>query len=78
MKIFTTLILFLSVFSLINAQEIEATTTNFDDNTFSASQLTIDIPFDQVKDYWDEFWDDKYDIDIDRENRDRESETFLA
>ncbi|MEM7574237.1 MAG: hypothetical protein AAF433_15130 [Bacteroidota bacterium] len=53
-------------------------TVDYDGNVYTATQINLEIPQDKVKDYWDNYWDERFDIDVDREDRNRRSEVFLA
>lgn len=76
--------LFLTFFSIglflnFTAAQIQMVSKmSFEDAEMSAYQIDINIAPDQVIDLWDEFWDDHYNIDVDREDRNREREIYLA
>ncbi|MGB3546678.1 MAG: hypothetical protein WBA17_06870 [Saprospiraceae bacterium] len=70
---------FLCITGTISAQSyVEETSTTFDKRSMSAVMVRIDAPRDAVEDKWDEFWDDKYDVDIDKKDKDRNQITMVA
>ena len=52
--------------------------TKFDKESYSSLRLTIDAPADEVEEAWEDFWDDKYDIDFDKLDKDRNSIAYRA
>ncbi len=71
--------LFFCIAGAIVAQSyVEETSTTFDKRSMSAVMVRIDAPRDVVEDKWDEFWDDKYDVDIDKKDKDRNQITMVA
>ncbi|MEL6670172.1 MAG: hypothetical protein AAFP08_14460 [Bacteroidota bacterium] len=78
MKYFKSILFALLFPSIISAQNIEVTTIDFDDNSFTANVLLMDVPLDQLSDYWDDYWKENYDVKISREDRSRDFEVYLA
>ncbi|WP_020539209.1 hypothetical protein [Lewinella cohaerens] len=66
----------LSISALAQSQAINK--VSFEDVEIAAYQININIAPDRVIDLWDEFWDDRYNVDVDREDRNREREIYLA
>ncbi len=50
----------------------------FDKTSMEAMRMEIDASPELVTDRWEEFWDDRYDVDIDKTDRDKMSTAFLA
>ena len=75
------IILLLNVILFLNfaaAQAQMVSKVSFEDAEMAAYQIEINIAPDQVIDLWDEFWDDRYNVDVDREDRNRDREIYLA
>ncbi len=73
-------LLFLLLFSCtagLTAQISEGMAT-YDDINLQSLRMTIDAPADEVEERWEEFWEDRYDIDIDKLDKDRNSLAYLA
>jgi polyhydroxyalkanoate synthesis regulator phasin len=43
-----------------------------------AHELDVNASPDKVIDLWDQYWDKKHDVDVDREDRNRDREIYLA
>ena len=63
---------------LAQSANIRNSTTEYDRKTMPSQVLSLDAPVDQVYDRWEEFWEDRYDIDIDRSDKDGSSIAYLA
>ena len=74
-------LLLLSALTLtLSAQRnnVKEGSAEFDKQRMSALQLDLDAGTDAVMDLWDEFWDDRYDIDVDKKDKDRQGTTYYA
>lgn len=76
-------VLFLLLFTVhpVFAQQqatITEGTTEYDQRRLSSMTIALDAPVDAVYDRWEEFWEDRYDIDIDRTDKDGSSIAYLA
>ena len=58
--------------------DISSAFTSFDKTSMEAMQMTLDAEPDRVMDLWDEFWDDRYDVDVDKIDRDKTSTAYKA
>jgi predicted nucleic acid-binding Zn-ribbon protein len=75
------LLSFFNVFLFLNfasAQSQMIDKVSFEDAEMAAYQIEISIAPDRVIDLWDEFWDDHYNVDVDRDDRSRDREIYLA
>ncbi len=52
--------------------------TEYDKKTLPSLVLSIDAPVDAVYEPWQDFWEERYSIDIDRADKDRNSIAYLA
>ena len=73
----------LSIFTLLlitNAlsAQVQSAMTTYDDQTFPSLRLTLDAPAEEVGEQWEDFLDDRYDVDIDRLDKDRNSMAYRA
>ncbi|MGB3801450.1 MAG: hypothetical protein WA952_16655 [Lewinella sp.] len=70
----------LSVTPLFAQQDVSITegTTEYDEQRLASMTISLDAPVETVYDPWQEFWDDRYDIDIDRTDKDGSSIAYLA
>lgn len=70
------------IFSIgLSAQTRSVVTANqqtYDETTLAGQEITINAERDAVEDSWDDFWSDKYDVDVDRVDRDKSAVTYLA
>lgn len=57
---------------------VKPVTATFNEQSVPSQSITLDAGKDKVEDLWDQFWDDRFDVDIDRSNRDKNSTTYLA
>ena len=66
--------------SLLAQQSVEVTetSTEYDKQRLASLTIRLDAPVDAVYDLWEEFWDDRYDVDIDRTDKDRSAIAYLA
>ena len=53
-------------------------TTTYDKKTLPSMSIQLDAPVEMVYDIWDDFWDERYDIDIDRSDKDGDNIAYLA
>ena len=53
-------------------------TTTYDKKTLPSMSIQLDAPVEVVYDIWDDFWDERYDIDIDRTDKDGDNIAYLA
>jgi len=75
------LLSFLSIFLFLNLASAQAkmvSKVSFEDAEMAAYQIEINIAPDRVIDLWDDFWDDRYGVDVDRDDRNRDREIYLA
>ncbi|CAH1000520.1 hypothetical protein LEM8419_01673 [Neolewinella maritima] len=73
-------LLLLSSTCLVGQQTatIKDGTTTYDKKTLPSMTIQLDAPVDRVYDVWDDFWDERYDIDIDRTDKDNDNIAYLA
>lgn len=62
----------------LSAQNVRTTSTEYDKLTLDAVSVPIDAEMKVVEDHLDEFFDERYDIDIDRTDKDRGSIAYGA
>lgn len=62
---------------LLTAQVTQGRAT-FDKMTLEALQMTIDADYKEVADAWEDFFDDRYEIDFDKKDKDRDNITTYA
>lgn len=72
------LILLFATFSYSIAAQVRTGPTEFDKTTMEALQMDIDADYKVVADVWEDFWDDRYDVDFDKLDKDRGSIAFKA
>ena len=76
------LLLLLLASGYLNAQQIASAvtdgTTTYDKQTLPSMSIQLDAPVEVVYDIWDDFWDERYDIDIDRTDKDGDNIAYLA
>ena len=74
-------IVFFLCIGVLSAQQsatvVDGTTT-YDKKTLPSMSIQLDAPVDRVYDIWDDFWDERYDIDIDRTDKDGDNIAYLA
>ena len=58
--------------------QLSDTQTEYDKKSLPSLTLSLDAPVDAVYDPLQEFWEDRYDIDIDREDKDGNNISYLA
>ncbi len=58
--------------------DIQDGNTEYDKKTLPSLILTLEAPVDAVYEPWQEFWEERYAIDIDREDKDGNSIAYLA
>ena len=76
-----TALLFLTLVSTgIYAQSgrVTETTTEYDKKRLASQTLALDAPVEAVYDIWQDFWEDRYDVDIDRTDKDGSNIAYLA
>ena len=61
----------------LNAQ-ITSRSVQFDKMNFEALQTNIDANYETVADVWEDFWEERYDVDFDKLDKDKASITFKA
>jgi predicted ribosome quality control (RQC) complex YloA/Tae2 family protein len=61
-----------------SASRITETNTEYDKERFPSLTVSVDAGVEAVYDPWQEFWEERYDIDIDRTDKDRSSIAYLA
>ena len=74
-------LLLLLVSTCVLAQQnstVRATNTEYDQKTLPSMTVSIDAPVDEVYERWQDFWEDRYEIDIDRTDKDGNSIAYLA
>ena len=64
--------------TLTATAQISEGMATYDDKTLTSLRMTIDAPADEVEERWEEFWEDRYDIDIDKLDKDRNSMAYKA
>ena len=74
----TIALLLLTGYLTAQTSAIRNSTTEYDRKTMPSMTLTLDAPVDEVYDRWDDFWDDRYEVDIDRTDKDGNSIAYLA
>ncbi len=77
-KILLSLLNVILFLNFASAQTQMVSKVSFEDTEMAAYQIEINIAPDRVIDLWDEFWDDRYNVDVDREDRNRDREIYLA
>lgn len=70
-----TALLFLNILS---AQIRTIANVTFEDASMMAYELDINANSDKVIDLWDQYWDKQHDVDVDREDRNRKRQVYLA
>ena len=53
--------------------QVRSAMTTYEEQSYSSLRLTLDAPADEVEEVWEDFWEDRYDIDLDRLDKDRNS-----
>lgn len=71
-------ILLLTVCSSTVFGQITSAPTQFKKMNFDALRMTIDADYEVVAESWEDFWDERYDVDFDKLNKDKSSISFLA
>lgn len=74
--LFTLSIIF--TLNIVSAQARMVNEASFDKVSMAAYEIQIDVAPDRVIDLWDDFWDDRYKVDVDREDRNRNREIYMA
>ena len=57
---------------------VNESNVEYDKRTLPSLTITIEAPVEAVYDPWQDFWEDRYDIDIDRSDKDGKSIAYLA
>ena len=78
LTLFFCLLGFTAVLSAQQSAGITETTTEYDVQRLASLTLSLDAPVEAVYDPWQDFWEDRYDIDIDRTDKDGNSIAYLA
>jgi|GEM_PF-2081647 len=76
MKNLFLLLLFISGASL--CAQVTSRSVEFDKSNFDALQITIDADYEVVADVWEDFWEERYDVDFDKLDKDRASIALKA
>lgn len=71
------LCLSLAAFSQRNLR-VSETYTEFKKQRYPSLEIKIDAPHDEIADYLEDFWEERYDIDIDKLDKDKASTAMLA
>lgn len=77
-KIFLSLLNVVLFLNFASAQAQMVSKVSFEDVEMAAYQIEINIAPDRVINLWDDFWDDRYNVDVDRDDRNRDREIYLA
>jgi hypothetical protein len=76
MKNILMLILLISSYALI--AQVTSAPTQFKKMNFEALRMTIDADYELVADKWEDFWQERYDVDFDKLDKGKASIAFLA
>jgi hypothetical protein len=71
-------IILLTAFTLSLTAQVKDARVEFDKTTMEALQMDIDADYKEVADVWENFWDDRYDVDFDKLDKDRGSIAMSA
>lgn len=72
------LILLAVIVALPMFAQVKTARTEFDKTTMESLRMDIDADYKEVADRWKDFWDDRYDVDFDKLDKDRNSITLKA
>lgn len=72
------LILLSTAFTFSLFAQVSTARTEFDKTTMEALRMDIDADYKKVADVWEEFWDDRYEVDFDKLDKDRGSIALKA
>lgn len=66
--------------STVSAQrsKVMSTTATYEKDAMAAQSITLDAGRSKVQDLWDQFWDERFDVDIDRFDREKSSASYLS
>lgn len=80
LKVILPLLILLSGVELIGQRSAMITDTNteYDKRQLPSLTLSLDAAVESVYEPWQDFWEDRYDIDIDRTDKDRNAIAYLA
>ncbi|MFK8161210.1 MAG: hypothetical protein AB8H12_02000 [Lewinella sp.] len=71
--IFTLTLISFSVFG-----QVTTAPTQFKKSNFEALKITLDADYEIVADHWEEFWEERYEVDFDKLDKDKASIAFSA
>lgn len=74
----TLVLLLLTGYLSAQSTDTRNSTTEYDRKTMPSVTLTLNASVEEVYDRWDDFWDDRYEVDIDRTDKDGNSIAYLA
>jgi len=66
------------MFAFSLSAQVKTARTEFDKTTMEAMQIDIDADYKTVADVWEDFWEDRYEVDFDKLDKDRSSLAMLA
>ncbi|MCP9235422.1 hypothetical protein [Lewinella sp. JB7] len=80
MKYFIPLLLLCGAFPVAAQQtaQLRDATVEYDKRQLPSLSLTLEAPVEAVYDPWQDFWEDRYDVDIDRADKDGNDIAYLA
>ncbi|PHI19514.1 hypothetical protein CEQ90_12510 [Lewinellaceae bacterium SD302] len=77
--LFTCLLLIaITTLSAQSRSRVQATMTEYDNQTMASQEITINASQDEVEESWDDFWSDRYDVDVDKADKNRNSITYKS